>query len=132
MGGAIGQGVPVAIGAAIATPERPVVALQADGSGLYTVQALWTQARENLDITTAMCANYGYRILQFELARAGQGQLGPAAAALTDLGDPRIDWVSLARGLGAPATQVGTAEELTAGLEWALTESGPHLLKATL
>ena len=75
VGGAIGQGIPVAVGAAIAAPERPVVALQADGSGLYTVQALWTQARENLDITTVVCANHGYRILQFELARAGQGQL---------------------------------------------------------
>ncbi len=132
VGGAIGQGIPVAVGAGIAAPDRPVVALQADGSGLYTVQALWTQARENLDITTVVCANHGYRILQFELARAGQGQLGPAAAALTDLGDPRIDWVSLARGLGVPARQVGTAEELTAGLEWALAESGPHLLEATL
>jgi acetolactate synthase I/II/III large subunit len=132
VGGAIGQGIPIAVGAAIAAPDRPVVALQADGSGLYTVQALWTQARENLDITTVVCANHGYRILQFELARAGQGQLGPAAAALTDLGDPRIDWVSLARGLGVPARQVGTAEELTAGLEWALAESGPHLLEATL
>jgi acetolactate synthase I/II/III large subunit len=132
VGGAIGQGIPVAVGAAIAAPERPVVALQADGSGLYTVQALWTQARENLDITTVVCANHGYRILQVELARAGQGQLGPAAAALTDLGDPRIDWVSLAGGLGVPARQVGTSEELTAGLEWALAESGPHLLQATL
>ena len=114
-------------------PERPVVALQADGSGLYAVQALWTQARENLDITTVVCANHGYRILQVELARAGRGQLGPAAAALTDLSDPRIDWVSLAGGLGVPARAArGTSEELTAGLEWALAESGPHLLQATL
>ena len=81
VGGAIGQGIPVAVGAAIAAPDRPVIALQADGSGLYTVQALWTQAREDLDITTVVCANHGYRILQFELARAGQEQLGPAAAA---------------------------------------------------
>jgi acetolactate synthase-1/2/3 large subunit len=132
VGGAIGQGIPVAVGAAIAAPERPVVALQADGSGLYTVQALWTQARENLDITTVVCANHGYRILQFELARAGQERLGPATAGLTDLGNPGIDWVHLAEGLGVPAKQVGSAEELTAALAWALAEPGPHLLQATL
>jgi acetolactate synthase-1/2/3 large subunit len=132
VGGAIGQGMPVAVGAAIAAPDRPVIALQADGSGLYTVQALWTQARENLDITTVVCANHGYRILRFELARAGQEQLGPATASLTDLDDPRIDWVHLAQGLGVPARQVSSAEELIAALEWALTEPGPHLLQATL
>ena len=132
VGGAIGQGMPVAVGAAIAAPDRPVIALQADGSGLYTVQALWTQAREHLDITTVVCANHAYRILQFELARAGQAQRGPVAAGLTDLDDPRIDWVHLAHGLGVPARQVTSAEQLTAGLEWALNEPGPHLLQATL
>jgi acetolactate synthase-1/2/3 large subunit len=132
VGGAIGQGIPVAVGAAIAAPDRPVIALQADGSGLYTVQALWTQARENLDVTTVVCANHGYRILQFELARAGQERLGPATAGLTDLGNPGIDWVHLAEGFGVPAKQVGSAEELTAALAWALAEPGPHLLQATL
>jgi acetolactate synthase I/II/III large subunit len=129
VGGAIGQGMPVAVGAAVAAPDRPVVALQADGSGLYTVQALWTQAREGLDVTTVVCANDGYRILQFELARAGQ-DLGSSAARLTALEDPRIDWVALARGFGVPARRVDSAEELTAGLEWALAEPGPHLLEA--
>jgi acetolactate synthase I/II/III large subunit len=132
VGGAIGQGMPVALGAAIAAPDRPVVVLQADGSGLYTLQALWTQAREHLDVTTVVCANHGYRILQFELARAGQEQLGPATASLTDLDDPRIDWVRLAHGFGVPARRVGSAEELTAALTWAQTESGPHLVQATL
>jgi acetolactate synthase-1/2/3 large subunit len=132
VGGAIGQGIPVAVGAAIAAPDRSVIALQADGSGLYTVQALWTQARENLDITTVVCANHGYRILHFELARAGQEQLGPVTASLTNLDEPRIDWVHLAEGLGVPARPAGSAEELTAALEWALTEPGPHLLQATL
>jgi acetolactate synthase-1/2/3 large subunit len=122
----------VAVGAATAVPDRPVVALQADGSGLYTVQALWTQAREDLDVTTVVCANRGYRILQHELARAGHERLGPAAAALTDLDDPRIDWVHLARGLGVAARSVGSAEELTAALGWALTEPGPHLVEAAL
>jgi acetolactate synthase-1/2/3 large subunit len=123
---------PVALGAAVAAPDRPVVVLQADGSGLYTLQALWTQAREHLDVTTVVCANHGYRILQFELARAGQEQLGPATASLTDLDDPRIDWVRLAHGFGVPARRVGSAEELTAALTWAQTESGPHLAQATL
>jgi acetolactate synthase I/II/III large subunit len=131
VGGAIGQGMPVAVGAAIAAPDRPVIALQADGSGLYTMQAMWTQARENLDITTVVCANNAYRILQFELARAGQAHQG-VAASLTDLDGPHIDWVHLAHGFGVAAREVSSAEELTAALEWAQTESGPHLVQATL
>jgi acetolactate synthase-1/2/3 large subunit len=132
VGGAIGQGLPVAVGAAVAAPDRPVIALQADGSGLYTAQALWTQARESLNITTVVCANHAYRVLQFELALAGQEQFGPAAASLTDLDDPRVDWVRLAEGFGVPARPVSSAEELTAALDRALTEPGPHLLQATL
>jgi acetolactate synthase-1/2/3 large subunit len=92
---------------------------------------LWTQARENLDITTVVCANNAYRILQFELARAGQAQQG-VAERLTDLDGPRIDWVHLAHGFGVPARAVDSAEELTAALEWALAEPGPHLVQATL
>jgi acetolactate synthase-1/2/3 large subunit len=132
VGGAIGQGSPMAVGAAVAAPDRPVIVLQADGSGMYTVQALWTQARERLDVTTVVCANHGYRILQLELARAGEQNLGPAAASLTDLDDPRIDWVRLAEGLGVPARQVTTAEELTVALRWAMVEAGPHLIQAVL
>ena len=132
VGGAIGQGTPVAVGAALAAPDRPVISLQADGSGLYTVQALWTQAREGLNITTVVCANHRYRILQVELARAGQEPLGPAGARLTGLDDPHIDWVHLAAGFGVPGRRVTRAEDLTAALEWALADGGPHLIEAVL
>jgi acetolactate synthase-1/2/3 large subunit len=132
VGGAIGQGLPVAIGAAVAFPDRPVIALQADGSGMYTPQALWTQAREHLDVTTVVYANHSYRILQLELARASEDRIGPAAASLLDLGNPEIDWVRLAEGLGVPARRVTTADELVSALPWALAEAGPHLLEAVL
>jgi acetolactate synthase-1/2/3 large subunit len=131
-GGAIGQGLPVAVGAAIACPDRKVIALQADGSGLYTLQALWTQARESLDVVTLVCANRRYRILQVELARAGVAEPGPKALALTELTNPAIDWVSLSRGFGVPAVRVETNAALTQALATALAEPGPHLIEALL
>ena len=132
VGGAIGQGLPVAVGAAVACPDRPVIALQADGSGMYTLQALWTVARERLDVTTVICANHSYRILQLEVARASEEPLGPAAASLLDLGSPEIDWVHLAEGLGVPGRRVATADELVSALHSALADAGPHLLEAIL
>jgi acetolactate synthase-1/2/3 large subunit len=131
-GGAIGQGLPCATGAAVASPDRKVLSFQADGSGLYTVQALWTQARESLDVTTIVCANRAYRILQIELHRAGVGEPGPAARLLTDLGSPPLDWVSLAQGLGVPAVRVLDADALARELERALAEPGPRLIEAVL
>jgi len=131
-GGAIGQGLPCATGAAIACPDRSVIAFQADGSGLYTLQALWTQAREALDVTTIICANRSYRILQIELMRAGVGEPGPAARALTNLGEPALDWVKLATGMGVPAVRAGDAEAMVRELERALAEPGPHLIEAVL
>jgi acetolactate synthase-1/2/3 large subunit len=128
-GGAIGQGLPVATGAAIACPDRKVVAFQADGSGAYTLQSLWTQAREGLDVTTLLCSNRAYRILQVELARAGIAEPGPQARALTQLDGPEIDWVSLARGFGVPAQRVESAEALCAALPRALAEPGPQLIE---
>ena len=123
---------PTATGAALAQPDRPVLSLQADGSGMYTLQALWTQARERLDVTTVVAANGTYRILQVELERAGVPQPGPRAAGLTDLGSPPLDWVALATGLGVPATRVETTEELAAALARAAGEPGPHLVEAIL
>jgi acetolactate synthase-1/2/3 large subunit len=131
-GGAIGQGMPCATGAAIACPERPVISLQADGSGLYTLQALWTQAREGLDVTTVLCSNRSYRILRIELARVGIAQPGEKASALTDLGTPDLDWTQLATGFGVPAARVERAEDLHRELERALREPGPHLIEAVL
>lgn len=131
-GGAIGAGLPVATGAALACPERPVIAFQADGSGLYTLQSLWTQAREGLHVVTLLCANRSYRILQVELARAGVAEPGPAARAFTDLAGPAPDWVHLARGFGVPGERAETAGELAEALRRALAEPGPHLIEALL
>jgi acetolactate synthase-1/2/3 large subunit len=131
-GGAIGQGLPCATGAALACPQRKVISLQADGSGLYTLQALWTQAREQLDVVTLICANRAYRILQVELARAGIAEPGPTARSLTDLSHPALDWTALARGFGVPATRAQTAEELMQTLAAALATPGPSLIEAIL
>jgi acetolactate synthase I/II/III large subunit len=129
-GGAIGQGLPVALGAAIACPDRPVVALQADGSALYTVQALWTMAREELDVTVVVFNNRAYSVLNMELDRVGGGEPGPRARALFDLSDPPLDFVTLAAGLGVPASRADTAEAFTTQLERALAAPGPRLVEA--
>jgi acetolactate synthase-1/2/3 large subunit len=131
-GGAIGWGLPVATGAAVACPDRPVIALQADGSAMYTIQALWTQAREQLDVTTVICDNGVYAILAGELRNVGAGQGGPRAGQLLDLGSPDLDFVALATGMGVPATRATTAEELAEQFAAALAEPGPHLIDAVL
>ncbi|HEY8122689.1 MAG TPA: acetolactate synthase large subunit [Myxococcota bacterium] len=131
-GGAIGQGLPNALGAAIACPERRVIAFQADGSGLYTLQALWSMARESANVTVVVCANRKYRILQAELARAGVAEPGPKARDLTDLSRPVIDWVSLARGFGVPGVSVARDSELVDALKRAFAEPGPRLIEAVL
>jgi acetolactate synthase-1/2/3 large subunit len=131
-GGAIGQGLPNALGAAIACPDRKVIAFQADGSGLYTVQALWSMAREGADVTVVLCANRKYRILQAELARAGVAEPGPKARDLTDLARPAIDWGALARGFGVPAVRAATDTELVEALKRAFAEPGPKLIEAVL
>lgn len=131
-GGAIGQGLPCAVGAAIACPDRPVIAFQADGSGLYTLQALWTMARESLDVIVVVCANRVYRILQAELARAGVMEPGPKAQSLTDLGNPNIDWVAAAKGFGVPGVSVDDTAEFAAAFSRAIAEPGPSLIEAVL
>jgi acetolactate synthase-1/2/3 large subunit len=132
LGGALGQGLPMAVGAAVACPGRPVIAFQADGSGMYTLQALWTFAREGLDVTTLICANHSYRILQIELADTLGHEPGPATSSLLDLSHPNLDWVRLAEGMGVPARRVATADELVNALRWALGDPGPHLVEAIL
>jgi acetolactate synthase-1/2/3 large subunit len=131
-GGAIGQGLPVAVGAAIACPDRPVIALEADGSALYTVQALWTMAREQLDVTVVIFNNRGYRILDAELARLDGSDAGRKARALLDLGNPDLDFVELGRGLGVPSRRVDTTDELTRGLDQAIADPGPHLVEVVI
>ncbi len=129
-GGAIGQGLPVATGAAVACPDRKVVALQADGSALYTLQALWTQAREQLDVVTIIYNNRSYAVLNMELDRVGAEAPGPKAKSLLDLSRPDIDFVALSQGLGVPATRATTADEMADQLARALAEPGPALIEA--
>ncbi len=131
-GGAIGQGLPNALGAAIACPDRKVIAFQADGSGLYTVQALWSMAREGANVTVVVCANRKYRILQAELARAGVAEPGPKARDLTDLSRPAIEWTNLARGFGVAGCTANTDSEFVEALRRALAEPGPSLVEAVL
>ena len=128
-GGSIGYGMPCAVGAAIACPQRPVIDFQADGAAMYTLQALWMQARESLNITTLICANRSYNILKIEFARADVTTPGPYARALTDLGNPDIDWVQISRGMGVPAVSVDTCELLVKEFKKALEEPGPHLIE---
>lgn len=131
-GGAIGQGMPVATGAAIACPDRPVISLEADGSAMYTLQSLWTQAREGLDVTTVILANRSYAILNLELQRVGVEKPGPTAESMLDLHHPELDFVALAQGMGVPAERPDGAEAFTAALERAIAEPGPHLIEAVI
>lgn len=131
-GGAIGIGLPLAIGAAVAAPDRKVLSLNGDGSAMYTVQALWTMARENLDITVVVFANYTYRILNIEMQRTGAGEAGPSARKLLDLGDPNIDFVAVARGLGLPAVSCATAEEFEKAFAGAMGQRGPMFIEAKI
>src|SRR5947207_5779226 len=132
MGGSIGLGMPLATGAAVACPDRRVVSLQADGSAMYTVQALWTQAREGLDITTVLFSNRTYQILKGELANVGAGNPGRKALDMLDLGRPDIDWVGVARGLGVPGARVTNMEEFNRRLADAVASPGPFLVEVVL
>jgi acetolactate synthase-1/2/3 large subunit len=131
-GGAIGQGLPLATGAAVACPGRSVLALEADGSAIYTISALWTQAREGLDVTTVIFSNRAYAILGMELDRVGATAGGQAARSLLDLSRPDLDFTALARGMGVPASRASTAPEFAAQLRRALAEPGPHLIEAVV
>jgi acetolactate synthase-1/2/3 large subunit len=132
MGGSIGLGLPLATGAAVACPDRKVLCLEGDGSGMYTVQALWTQAREGLDVTTVVFANRTYAILRHELGGVGAGTPGPKAADMLDIGRPDLDWVAMARGMGVPAGRATTAEEFSKQLAAGLAAPGPYLVEAVL
>jgi acetolactate synthase-1/2/3 large subunit len=129
-GGAIGQGLPVATGAALACPDRPVLALEGEGSALYTIQSLWTMAREQLDVTVVIFNNRSYAILNMELERVGARAGGEKAKAQLDLGRPDLGFVQIADGFGVPAARAETAEQFSAELEKAIAEPGPHLIEA--
>ncbi|MGD0021407.1 MAG: acetolactate synthase large subunit [Smithellaceae bacterium] len=131
-GGAIGMGMPCALGAALACPDRQVINIEADGSAMYTVQALWSQAHEKANVITLICSNRKYFTIEFECRRAGFISLGAAAQALINMDQPTIDWVKLSQGMNVPAVSVGTAEELVKELKAALNKSGPHLIEVVL
>ncbi len=129
-GGAIGDGLPVALGAATACPDRPVLCLESDGSAMYTISALWTMAREQANITTILLNNASYAVLNMELNRVGAEAPGPRAKEMLDLHGPTPDFVSISTGMGVPATRATTAEELCEQMGAALATPGPALIEA--
>jgi acetolactate synthase-1/2/3 large subunit len=131
-GGSIGQGLPVALGAALACPGRKVIAIEADGSAMYTLQSLWTMARERLDVIIVILSNRRYRILDVEMRRTGVGVVGPCADRMLDLTSPEPDWIKLSEGFGVMASHVRTADEFTAEFVAAMREPGPRLIEAVL
>ena len=131
-GGALGQGIPLATGAAVAAPDRKVVNVQADGSAMFTLQSLWTQAREQLDVLTIILANRTYAVLRAEVERVGARVEPSLVAGLLDIGNPDLDWVSLARGLGVEAVRVADARSLDDCLAGAMRRRGPFLIEAVM
>jgi acetolactate synthase-1/2/3 large subunit len=131
-GGAIGQGLPNAVGAAIACPDRPVLALIGDGAAMYTIQALWTLAREQLDVTVIVFANASYSVLNVELERVGAERVGPKARSQLDISGPTLDFARLAQGMGVHGVRADTAEAFCQALEYALAHRGPHLIEARI
>ncbi len=132
-GGAIGIGLPMAVGAAVAAPDRKVVSINGDGAAMYTVQALWTLARENLDVTVVVFANGVYRVLNIELNRTGTAdKAGDATGRLFNLGNPTIDWVAIAKGMGLPAVHCETAEEFEKAFAGAMGQRGPMFIEAAI
>ncbi len=131
-GGAIGQGLPNAIGAAIACPDRPVIALIGDGTAMYTIQSLWTIAREQLNVTAIIFNNAAYSVLNVELERVGAERVGPKAKSQLDLGTPALNFAQLAQGMGVHGVRTDSAEDFCTALEYALAMPGPHLIEAVI
>jgi acetolactate synthase-1/2/3 large subunit len=131
-GGSIGMALPLAVGAAVAAPERPVLCLSADGSGMYTLQALWTMAREGLRVTTVVFANRTYAVLKREFSYLGVGEPGPKATDMFEIGRPDLDWVHLAKGMGVPATRVTSLDAFGKALRAGFESQGPTLIEIPL
>jgi acetolactate synthase-1/2/3 large subunit len=131
-GGSIGTGLPLAVGAAVACPDRKVVCLESDGSGMYTLQGLWTMARERLNVTTVLFNNRSYEILKGEFRHVGAGEAGRKASDMLEIGRPDLDWVQLATAQGVAASRATTLDEFATHLRTALAEPGPHLVEVLL
>ena len=132
MGGSIGYGLPQAVGAAVAVPDRKVVLLQADGSAMYTPSALWTMAREQLDIVIVVFANRGYRILLGELANVGGGKPGGNAMRMMTIDDPALDWQALAKGFGIPSSRATDLDAFNTELARGIAHRGPYLVELVM
>lgn len=131
-GGSIGQGLPVATGAAVACPDRKVLAMQADGSAMYTLQSLWTQAREGLDVVTVLFNNRSYAILEGELRGVQAPEAGSKASQMISLANPDLDWVHLAKGMGVPATRAENADDFVTQLRRGIEAEGPVLIEVRI
>jgi acetolactate synthase-1/2/3 large subunit len=131
-GGSIGIALPLAVGAAVACPDRKVLCLTADGSGMYTLQALWTMAREGLNVTTVVFANHDYAVLKREFSYLGVGQPGTRASDMFSIGRPNLDWVQLAQGMGVPGTRVSSLDAFGKALRAGLEGEGPTLIEVPL
>jgi acetolactate synthase I/II/III large subunit len=131
-GGAIGDAPPMAVGAALACPDRKVIAVSGDGAAMYSLQSLWTMAREKLDVVTIICANHTYNILNIELSRVGARNPGPKTLAMLDLHNPELDFVKLAEGMGVAASRAETTTEFAAQFADAMQTKGPRLIEAVL
>jgi acetolactate synthase-1/2/3 large subunit len=129
-GGSIGMGGPLATGAALACPDRPVLALLGDGGAMYTNQAFWTQVRENLNVVTVIFNNGMYRILDHEYRRLGVNEVGERAASLFDISGPDVDWVALAGSMGVAGERVDTTQDMAAAIRRGLEREGPYLVEA--
>ncbi len=131
-GGSIGYGLPVAIGAAVACPDRKVIALEGDGSAMYTIQSLWTMAREGLDITVLVFANGTYNILRGELSNVGVRNPGPRAVNMLSIGNPSIDWVAMAKSMGVEASRAVDCAQLSKSIDAGLKSKGPYLIEVVV
>jgi acetolactate synthase-1/2/3 large subunit len=131
-GGSIGIALPLAVGAAVACPDRKVLCLSADGSAMYTLQALWTMAREGLKVTTVIFANRDYAVLKREFSYLGVGNPGQRALDMFEIGRPSLDWVRLAKGMGVPGTRVTSLEDFARALQEGFESGGPSLIEVPL
>jgi acetolactate synthase-1/2/3 large subunit len=131
-GGSLGQGMPCAVGAAFACPDRTVISFNGDGAAMYTLQSLWMQARDKLNITTLICANRSYDILKLEYHRAGNTDPAQNTAAMMSLDNPSIDWVKMSESMGVPAESVTSAAQLAHALKTAMVSPGPHLIEMVM
>ena len=127
-GGSIGIGIPLAVGAAVACPDAKVLCTSSDGSSMYCIQALWTMARENLNVLTVIIDNGAYAILQGEMTRMADAPMGHAATEMFDLTRPALNFVEIAEGMGVPASMAKTAEEFHEQAAQAMAMDGPFLI----